>query len=712
MKEERPDLETLKAFKKLPSLPHILLKVLEACNDPKGSVAELSAIIEKDPALCGKILRVVNSTYFGLRRKVEGIAQAATLLGTNAVRNMVLCASVHEVFRARGSGRGPDLKRYWWHSLKSGILARDLARRVGYANGEEAFLAGLLHDLGKLVLWTNFPREYEELLERYESREELRLAAESKLGATHCQAGGWLLDRWGLPTFVADAVYYHHESLERVMDALPLVRIVFAANVLSQPPTAESESRAAEVLGVLFGLTAEQVSDMGARAEKEVEEVARSLQIEVSSPAGDDTNDQLKAAALEKRVQDMSLLLGTLQNLLQAHEERAILRVVDEGFRILFDCTDLFFFLHDPDKEALVGRGVVEEERSALVEGLLVPVSSERSLLVSCLRREEILNSFEGPQDEAPVIIDAQLIRFMGVEGMVCIPLSAHGESVGVVVLGLKEKEFRKLALDFSLLHMFVSQASLALYAQQLRERQWRRIQVERLEAAEAMARKVVHEANNPLGIMKNYLKILGMKLAERGIEQEEIRILNEEIDRVAGILAGLTAFTSRSGTRPPEPVDVNRLLKDLAKITRDSLQQRVGVTLHLDPDPSLPTVMADRDGLKQVVINLVKNAAEAMESRGGNIYLETRRSSKALEQDDAKGYVQIIIRDDGPGIPEEVKSKLFEPFVTSKGAGHSGLGLSIVHNLVKKMGGAVVCESEEGKGTRFRIEIPVGKQG
>ncbi len=96
MKEERPDLETLKAFKKLPSLPHILLKVLEACNDPKGSVAELSAIIEKDPALCGKILRVVNSTYFGLRRKVEGIAQAATLLGTNAVRNMVLCASVHE----------------------------------------------------------------------------------------------------------------------------------------------------------------------------------------------------------------------------------------------------------------------------------------------------------------------------------------------------------------------------------------------------------------------------------------------------------------------------------------------------------------------------------------------------------------------------------------------------------------------------------------
>jgi signal transduction histidine kinase len=98
----------------------------------------------------------------------------------------------------------------------------------------------------------------------------------------------------------------------------------------------------------------------------------------------------------------------------------------------------------------------------------------------------------------------------------------------------------------------------------------------------------------------------------------------------------------------------------------------------------------------------------------GGNLYIKTRHISSSLEGDpvqeglDSQGYVEITLKDDGPGIPDDIKARLFDPFVTSKGDGHSGLGLSIVHNLVKALNGTMTCESDTGKGTCFRIGLPI----
>jgi HD-like signal output (HDOD) protein/nitrogen-specific signal transduction histidine kinase len=687
------------------------MKLMAACNDENGSLGDIADILTNDPSLCAKVLKMVNSAYYGLGSRVDGIDQAVAYLGTDAVKNIAVCSAVYQAFNTRKGDSAFNLKLFWWHSLKCALLSRIFAKEVAYSSPEEAFVAGLLHDIGKLVLWVNFPEKYTELIKQYEDRAEMLATGESQLGATHSQIGAWLLDRWKFPSLVADSAFYHHEPLERIADALPLSQIVYTANMLSGK-TADSREDGIRVAKALLGSSSEQVLGFLALSDEALGEVARSFGIEIEAPQeiGENPSDTDRKVQenLVREVRDISLLLGTIRNLVAAQEEKEILKVLHEGLQILFDIRHILFFLYDDEKDILVGKEVEGHQITSRANDLTIPMGLEKSLLVSCLLAGKALDSFSLGQSSDLVITDAQMIRFMKTDGMLCLPLALRSEYVGVVVVGLDSTKLSHLGRNFKLLEMFLSEATLTLRLEQLRERQLRRIQSERAGASFDVARKVVHEVNNPLGIMKNYLKILGVKLKEQGIELDELGVLNEEIDRIALIVGGLTAF-SRETSRKWAPVDINALIDDLVKLTAESLLKEKKVAIQADLDPKLPKLMSDRGGLRQILVNLMNNASEAM-MKGGNIYFKTRYRSAPLEGSESRGLVEVTVSDDGPGIPEEMKKRVFEPFVSSKGSGHSGLGLSIVLNLINGLKGNIVCQSEEGKGTRFKIELPVGK--
>jgi HD-like signal output (HDOD) protein/nitrogen-specific signal transduction histidine kinase len=710
MELEKSVIDRINSLQDLPSLPHILVKLMEACSDESGSLGDIATILSHDPSLCSKVLRLVNSAYYGLGSRVEGIDQAVAYLGTSAVKNIAVCSAVYQAFNSRKGDKAFNLKVFWWHSLKCALLARIFAKEVAYGSPDEAFVAGLLHDIGKLVLWVNFSEKYTALIKKYVNRPEMLTAAESQLGATHSQIGAWLLDRWKFQSFVADSALYHHEPLERVAHALPLVQIVYTADKLAGQ-TVEGREDGLRVAEKLHGFSQQQVIGFLARSDEELEEVARSFGIEFEAPreSGEDLsdNDRETQENLVHEVRDSSLLLGTLRNLVAAQEEKDILKVLQEGLKILFDVSQILFFLYDEEKETLVGKDVEGHATSSRISDLIVPIGLEKSLLVSCLSGEKTLDSFSLGQSSDLAITDTQIIRFLRTDGMLCLPLAVRAEYVGVIVLGLDHSQFSHLGNHFKLLEMFSSEAALALRVAQLREGQLKRIQSERAGASFAVARKVVHEVNNPLGIMKNYLKILGIKLKDQGMELDELGIINEEIDRIANIIGGLTAISDKQ-SRKWAPVDINALINDLIKLTAESLMQKKKVALQVDLDPALPKLMSEKDSLKQILINLMKNASEAM-TKGGNLYLKTLHRGRTLEGHQNRGFVEVTVGDDGPGIPAEMKKRIFEPFVSSKGAGHSGLGLSIVLNLINALNGSIVCQSEEGKGTRFVIELPVG---
>jgi signal transduction histidine kinase len=282
--------------------------------------------------------------------------------------------------------------------------------------------------------------------------------------------------------------------------------------------------------------------------------------------------------------------------------------------------------------------------------------------------------------------------------------MSDRDGPLGVMVIGLDSKDFPSFRDRIQLLRLMLRHAALLLRLEEAGKNHSSAKQKEETQPPSAIPRDVYHEVNNPLGIIKNYLKILSIKLSDRQIAQEEIKIINEEIDRITKILRE-RAEPARGHFSKLAPIDVNGLIVDLLTIAKASAEDS-GIDLLLHLERSLPFALAEKDGLKQVFINLLKNALDAV-PKGGKLQIQTRHVQGSSEKN-AQEFVEITFRDSGPGVPEEIKHRLFEPFVTSKGENHSGLGLSISQNILKGMDGLITYEGGAEKGSVFRIRLPV----
>ncbi len=709
----------LNARNQLPSLPHILLQLIEVCNRDHPDLNEIAAIVGQDPALSAKILNLVNSAYFGFFRKVATVSEAAVLVGISSIKNLAICACVVDAFPKPQKKGIFGLKKFWWHSLRCAFLARQMACEVDAGDPDEAFLAGLLHDIGKAVLWVNFTKAYEALLETAGNDKALLLEGEAHMGATHAAVGAWLLDRWQLDPSIADGVRYHHERHDRIVQAMPMVQIIYLANLLCQDNGPEFQMGLA-MAHTRFDWDAIECRSMMETCDQEAGEVARSLDIDVDHIDGlagsSDDSDLAVQDRLKNEVRHHAMLIGTLEGFLTANDLGGVMKCIADGLTILFDIGRSLFFLMNETKNALVGYLPEKTGQYVSHHALSVSLTANHSRLVRSFVEHRLMDAFAPTLDDPLTIIDEQLIRLLGGKGMVCLPLVTHTDPVGVLALGMDSDTFAHLKSNVKLLNVFIHKGALALQLEILSGRRLQVIRQTRIDSSGDLARRVVHEINNPLGIIKNYLKVLEMKMADAGIENDEIRIANEEITRVGRLLKQLTAFSDQA-TPTRQMTDINALLSDVLKLTTTAMLNEANIRVHMDVDPKLPAIAVDPDGLKQVFINLIKNATEAMAGTGGNIEIRTRRRSPVLGGKAMRGkaghreYVEILFRDDGPGIDEAIKEKLFDPYISTKGGFHSGLGLSVVHHTIQSHHGTITCDSAPQEGTVFVIELPVDQK-
>lgn len=713
MEIQRSISDLLSSLKNIPSLPHVLLQLIRVCNEENNGLNDLSRIIEKDPGLTGRVLKVVNSAYYSPSNRLKTVNAAVRFLGSNAIRNIAICSSVHTVLHGVHTKSAFNIKQFWWHSLRCAILAKLMAKKTRYRDPDEAFLSGMLHDIGKIVLWINFPEPYARILSMHQENPQSILAEEMRMAASHAEIGAGLLKKWNFPSFVVDAVLYHHAPPNEISNSLPLIKLVYVANALSGS-VGRIDPEGMESARAFFGLGQENMNNLMLQADDELKVIAESLEIEIesiqSAESGMTENDREPHQKLTAEMENQAVLLGFLQNLLSAEDEYAILKETVGGIQTLFEIPIVHFFIMDPDKRFLKGETLIHDPTFSMIKDMIVPLQMENSLLITCLKNRKITDSFNRPDDTRSVIPDDQIIRFMGKEGIICLPMISCKESIGVIVMGLDKQEFFALSGQINQLELLAGHAAAAMRIHLLKRFQLQQIQQERMDASTSLARRIIHEVNNPMSIIKNYLRLLGIKLSGVNMAQDEIRIINEEIDRISQILSRLTTFTE-DWVHLLETLNVNNLLSDLEKIMGASLLDRNHVRLLLHLDPNLPPVVADRNSLKQVFINLIKNAAEAMEN-GGGLYIRTRHIAAHVEDSQVKtGYpkhVEIIVRDEGPGIPEEQQVHMFEPFVGAKTGNHAGLGLSIVRNIIEMHKGTIDCQSQAGKGATFRIVLPV----
>ena len=425
METGRPLFDQISVLKNLPTLPHILLKLFEACRQDKVSLDEISAIISSDPSLCINVLKLVNSDYFGQFSKIYEIKRAVKLIGISGIKNMAICACVYEAFSKNMSYESFNLKSFWWHSLRCAFLAKNMAVDLNFSQPDEAFISGLLHDIGKVVLWTNFNEEYKDLLKDFQSDGKQLINEETRYGATHSEVATWLLNRWNFQSVISDPVRYHHESPARIAQALPMTQIVYIANFLCQ----DTETKINEGIALaqkIFGFSSSECYDFIEKSGLKAKDVANALDIGInideSAIKSIDEKDRKIQDVLVQDVRNVSLLTVTLEGFLTAKDKNDFLTVISDGLKILVDINRFIYFLLDEKKGVLLGYVQDVNGRYTKDHSLAVPMSLEQSLLVKAILGKKPLNSFKvGVQNFLP-IIDEQIIACLEGKASIVFP--------------------------------------------------------------------------------------------------------------------------------------------------------------------------------------------------------------------------------------------------------------------------------------------------
>jgi HD-like signal output (HDOD) protein len=231
--------DKVKTIINLPALPSIAMEVVEMVDNPKTSASQLGKIISTDQALTAKVLKIANSPFYGFPKKISTIDFAIIVLGFDALKEIVISISLVSSLQKK-SDNYFDSKAFWDHSIATGVIARKLARDLGYRVSGEVFVGGLLHDMGISVMHRYFNNEYKRIVDiSRESDLTFMEAEESVLGVTHADIGSWLAERWNLPDHLVEGVLLHStpSKAEKNPELVAIIHCadVFAARINGEP---------------------------------------------------------------------------------------------------------------------------------------------------------------------------------------------------------------------------------------------------------------------------------------------------------------------------------------------------------------------------------------------------------------------------------------------------------------------------------------------
>jgi putative nucleotidyltransferase with HDIG domain len=215
----------------LPTLPQVALKVNELLQEPNVSVRILSDIIMKDQAIVTNILKLVNSSFYGFPSKIDSVSRAILVLGFETLRNAILSVSATQTLSKVNSNEDFSVTDFWRHSIAVAVTCRQLSIRIPLEVPETCFVAGLLHDMGKVIIASYFNEEFQQVIALCRSGIHYLEAERSVLPLNHARIGGYLAERWRLPENLSNAIIYHHNPKEGVAGS-NLAILVHAADII------------------------------------------------------------------------------------------------------------------------------------------------------------------------------------------------------------------------------------------------------------------------------------------------------------------------------------------------------------------------------------------------------------------------------------------------------------------------------------------------
>ena len=665
-------------------MPQVLVDLIEACLG--GDDTQLLAdIVLRDTALSAKLILAASKTSSEPLDPLEPVSSAIQKLGNSMVTGIALQAA-QQVVRHKFTPQELSFQHgLWFSSQLSSLVARCLAPSVNYPYVEEAQLSGLMLNLGIHVLFARDGGHYVDLGVHSWSSESQCRKEQVTYKINHLQIADKLIEPWRLDSFLADAIRFLHADITQIEQSgtlLKIARLVQQFCQDSQKLTAETEVLA----GRLFGFSQSEVDYLF--------DWASGLYPPFGAFLDDSERLQAELAIALDRLTELSFVLADQEaaraRLGTGRNPEELVGIARNLYLENSSATDAVFFLLDQKNLQLTGIQAAGQPR--LIGELKIPKEARSSLVSAALNSGAPVDSFQPPQPLT--VTDHLLLRLCGGKGMSCHPFHFEGRELGVVALGIDSAGDlgRLQSLQIKMFRQVIGGALIRMSVDTQ----------EKFNDGSHLLRRVSHEVNSPLTIIGNYAGVLNHLLADNP-NQQLTESIKKEVQRIDDII-NYYLNKQEIPEFPEHLINLNQLVRDTVASLNDVEFKPRQIIPKFDLQSTLDRMAVNPVLVKQILVNLLKNAAEAG-GEGGTVQIVTRDGYSA----DRGKHVEVIIQDNGPGIDPELQEKLFQPVVSSKGANHAGVGLSIVKGMVDDLGGWISCHSSAGSGTSFSLQLPCG---
>ncbi|MFZ5555255.1 MAG: HDOD domain-containing protein [Pseudomonadota bacterium] len=770
----------------LPAIPVLIDRALKAGRQPAGAQGP-AHWVSLDPILALRLLdATVAAPGTGVAPEPRSLEQRFASLQPELAHALLMSAAQASLAPGRHRLSPDESAGFWLHSIQCAHLSRALAEAVSYRNVEEAYLAGLLHDIGTFALLTAVPNTFRSLVAEQGAANGSGFPEHAgRLGTVHAKIGASLIESLALPFYFSDAILLHHAPKAELYGTHPLVRILRAAELLSHPGmSSDQEASVAELLDISPFL----VCHLEQEAAKRVNAVLRDLglpyprafpaksseadsspaivamarlsdsivgqfveEAEQSSAPGPPAVDGAYATAPASSVTDAwsdamsgasgaaASILGQIVGEATLSKAASLLQAAPSLRDAVADIRPIaaaiaglkrvVLFVANATDGAWPG-WFIDASGAARID-LDLATTVPRSVVAKAAREGIVSASTEDSRSTRVTGLDLQIARLLGSEEIAAVPVPGkEGACRAVLVFGTSHLQARRLTEKLPFL------ADLAqLIANALARPAQAGAPAAAVDPAEELRtaiRQQVHEIRNPLSVLKTYLQIARDRANSGANLERELEIASQEVDRMAKLLDEVgkpgawgeaehaparrdrtmiergvaildeSAKYGASGNAEPALTDINRTIRDVLQVYGDALFASKGISVSRMLVPSVPRIVCDASGLKQVLLNLLKNASEAISSEGQVVVGTSDRVNY-----EGQAMIEISIADNGPGMAPEVFSRLFALPPGAAAGADRGFGLPNSLAIVKSMNGHLLCRSTPGVGTEFLILLP-----